>query len=304
MPGPGPRPAQGPGNTALPLELRPLCSELYARSQAEQYGISSAEFETVLSSIAARYGAGANVGGMADLLRALQVEDLALAQACAAGHERAWEVFLTRFRAKLYEAAYGIARDEARGRELADGLYADLYGTNLREGQRVSKLSSYSGRGSLLGWLRMVLAQEWVNRYRAQSRLVGLEEQEEAGAQFAAVITSPTVSSDSRTNAAVDAALAELESEDRFVLASYFLDGRKLSEIGRMLGVHESSISRRIDKITSRLRKRVIHHLEANGMSRRQAQEALETDVRDLTVNVRARLREPASAGEQNAAGP
>lgn len=304
MPGPGPRPAQGTANTALPLELRPLCSELYVRSRAEQYGISSAGFEAVLSSIAARYCAGASVGEMADLLRALQVEDLALAQACAAGHERAWEVFLTRFRAKLYEAAYGIAHDEARGRELADGLYGDLYGTNLREGERVSKLSSYSGRGALLGWLRMVLAQEFVNRYRAQSRLVSLEEQEEAGAQFTAATSISATIADSRVNAAVDAALAELEGEDRFVLASYFLDGRKLGEIGRMLGVHESSVSRRMDKITSRLRKRVVHHLEVSGMSRRQAQEALESDVRDLTVNVRARLREPASAGEQNAAGP
>lgn len=297
-------PAQGSADVALPAEVRELCFELYIRSQAEQYGISRAAFEAILGSVASRYCAGANANQTADLLHSLHIEDLVLAQACAAGHEHAWEVFLTRFRAKLYEAAYGITRDEARGKELADGLYADLYGTNVRDGQRISKLSSYSGRGSLLGWLRMVLAQEFVNRYRAQSRLVSLEEQEEAGAQFAAPDPSPASAGNARVNAAIDAALAELESEDRFVLASYFLDGRKLSEIGRMLGVHESSISRRIDKVTSRLRKRVIHHLETSGMSRRQAQEALEGDVRDLTVNVRARLREPASASERNAAGP
>ncbi|HKD93058.1 MAG TPA: sigma-70 family RNA polymerase sigma factor, partial [Terriglobales bacterium] len=227
--------------------------------------------------------------------------DLALAHGCAAGNEHAWEVFLTRFRARLYEVAYAIARDESRGRELADGLYADLYGTSVRDGQRVSKLASYSGRGSLEGWLRTVLAQEFVNRFRAHSRLVSLDEEEEGGSQFAARQVEEITLADPRVNTSVDAALAELDPEERFVLASYYLDGRKLNEIGRTLGVHESSISRRLDKITAKLRKRVLHHLEASGMSRRQAQEALEADVRDLTVDVRTRLQE---RQEENPAGP
>jgi RNA polymerase sigma-70 factor (ECF subfamily) len=211
-------------------------------------------------------------------------------------------VFLTRFRERLYEAARAITRDEARGRELADSLYADLYGTRLRDGQRVSKLASYSGRGSLEGWLRAVLAQQFVNRYRAESRLVSLEEEQEDGRQFAApAAMAGDTGADSRLDSAVDAALGELPAEDRMILASYFLDHRKLSEIGRMLALHESSISRRLDKITASLRKRVLHHLQASGMSRRQAEEALLADVRDVTVNVRARLEEQR---KENAAGP
>jgi RNA polymerase sigma-70 factor (ECF subfamily) len=301
MPSPGQSVAQGTANPAFPPEVRALCRELYTRSRAAEYGIAAAEFEASLHNIAGRYCPSGHAAEIEDLLRSLQIEDLALAQACAAGSEPAWEVFLTRFRAKLYECAYGITRDEARGGELADALYADLYGTTMREGRRVSKLASYSGRGSLMGWLRMVLAQEFVNRYRAQSRLVSLEQQEEAGTQFAAIEREAAGISDRRVNAAVDAALGELNPDDRFVLASYFLDGRKLNEIGRVLRVHESSVSRRLDKITSRVRKRVIHHLEASGMSRRQAQEALEADVRDLSVDVRARLREQR---EERPAGP
>src|SRR5258707_5476259 len=107
----------------------------------------------------------------------LRLEELALARACAAGHEFAWELFLTRFREKLYQAALRIAREDSAARELADTLYADLYGTNLRDGQRVSKLASYTGRGSLEGWLRTVLSQEFVNRYRRTKRLVSLDEE-------------------------------------------------------------------------------------------------------------------------------
>jgi RNA polymerase sigma-70 factor (ECF subfamily) len=292
---------QSPARSGSPAEFRELCSELYARARAEQYGLSSEAFAEILSRIRCGYCAEASSSEAAQFLRGLQIEDLALAHGCAAGNERAWEVFLTRFRARLYEVAYAITRDESRGRELADGLYADLYGTSVRDGQRVSKLASYSGRGSLEGWLRTVLAQEFVNRYRAQSRLVSLEEEEEGGSQFAARQTEEVSVADPRVNAAVDAALAELDAEERFVLASYYLDGRKLNEIGRTLGVHESSISRRLDKITGKLRKRVLHHLEASGMSRRRAQEALETDVRDLTVDVRTRLQEQR---EENPAGP
>jgi RNA polymerase sigma-70 factor (ECF subfamily) len=102
--------------------------------------------------------------------------------------------------------------------------------------------------------------------------------------------------------AATDEALAELSAEERFILAAYFLDGRTLAEVARMLRVHESTISRKVEKITAALRKRIRNGLTARGMSKRQAEEALDADVRDLRVDVRARLAqettsEPFSGG-------
>ena len=78
--------------------------------------------------------------------------------------------------------------------------------------------------------------------------------------------------------------------EERFVLASYYLDGRTLAEIARTLAVHESTISRKLDKIAKSLRKQILAALGRKGMSRRQAEEALDLDVRDLQVNIRDRL--------------
>ena len=271
--------------------LEPLIEELFERSGAPLYAISLPEFESVLSAIAGRYlPVDAALQEKRELLVTLRVEELALARACAAGHERAWQDFLTRFREKLYAAALTITRDDATGRELADSLYADLYGTTAREGRRVSKLESYTGRGSMEGWLRTVLAQEFVNRYRRQRRLVSLEEKDEAGVQFAAAEPVAMVAVDTRVEAATDEALALLSAEERFVLSAYFLDGRTLAEIGRMLGVHESTVSRKLEKITASLRKRIRSGLTARGMSKRQAEEALDADVRDVHVDVRARL--------------
>ena len=93
-----------------------------------------------------------------------------------------------------------------------------------------------------------------------------------------------------RLEAATDEALAELSSEDRYVLAAYDLDGRTLAEIARVLGLHESSISRRLDRVTTTLRKRILACLRERGMSHAQAKEALETDVRDVQLDLRARL--------------
>jgi RNA polymerase sigma-70 factor (ECF subfamily) len=59
-----------------------------------------------------------------------------------------------------------------------------------------------------------------------------------------------------------------------------------------MLGVHESTISRRVEKITASLRKRIVRGLRERGMDARAAGEALGADVRDLTLDVRARLQE------------
>ena len=270
--------------------------ELYSKSKGSEFGLTPEAFDHTLREVAKKYlPAGCPQIEIHEFWGSLRVEELALARACAAGHERAWEVFLTRYREKLYDIAGYIAREASAARELADSLYADLYGTTQRDGQRISKLASYTGRGSLEGWLRTVLAQEYINRYRRQRRLVSLDEESEEGVQFPAAASEPVVVVDPRVNAAVLEALAELSSEDRFILASYYLDERTLAQIARTLHVHESTISRKLDKLATALRKRILGGLGRRGMSRQQAREALEIDVRDLRINIRSHLMQEAA---------
>ncbi len=127
-----------------------------------------------------------------------------------------------------------------------------------------------------------MLAQEFVNRYRRTKRLVSLDEESEEGVAVRRSCSRAASVADSRLESATDAALASLPSEDRMVLAAYYLDGRTLAEVARMLGVHESTISRKVDKLAKSLRKKILAGLMQQGMARRQAEEALEVDVRDL----------------------
>jgi len=264
---------------------------IYQTSKAHKFDIAQPEFERWVLAVAQKYlPPDATQSDAEDFVGNLRLEDLALARACAAGHERAWEQFMGRFLELLYDAALGIAKESSQAKDLADSIYADLYGMNERDGQRVSKLSSYMGRGSLECWLRTVIAQEFINRYRSRKRLVSLEEEEEEGAQFAAANPAPVATADSRVDAAVDEALAALDSESRLILSAYYLDGRKLAEIGRMLGFHEATASRKLERITKGLRKSLREGLLKKGLSKRQADEALDTDVRDLGIDVRKSL--------------
>jgi RNA polymerase sigma-70 factor, ECF subfamily len=272
-----------------------LGADLYGRAGAEKFGLAPADFTIILQAIVAKYlPHDASQTEIVELLTKLKLEDLALARSCARGNQAAWEVFLNRYREKLYRAAYSITSEESTARELADSVYADLYGTKTSDGRRVSKLDSFTGRGSLEGWLRAVLAQDYVNRFRKQQHTVSLDEQLDAGAQLKAEEPNPAQALDPRLEEATDQALASLAAEDKFILARHFLDGRTLAEIARLLGVHESTVSRRIEKITTSLRKSILAALAKSGMSSKEARQTMEVEVSEFSLNVRGRLAEPA----------
>jgi len=276
---------------AMQSIVNDLLAELHAKGDCAKIGLSREAFAEILCEVGTKQAPpSASDSELRTFFLSLRVDELALARSCAAGSDPAWVIFMARYREKLYLSALRIAREDSAARDLADTLYADLYGTTTRDGKRVSKLASYTGRGSLEGWLRTVLAQEYVNRYRRTKRLVSLEEESEEGIQFRAPDPEPAAPADNRLAQATDEALGFLSGEDRMILSAYYLDGRTLAEIARMLGVHESTISRKLDKLAKSLRKQIVAALGRRGMSRRQAEEALEVDVRDLQVDIRRGL--------------
>ena len=161
-----------------------------------------------------------------------------------------------------------------------------------RDSSGNSKLLSYQGRGSLQGWLRTVVAQEYVNLYRATRRESSLDAALDEGVQFEATEQDVSVT-DPRAEVAAAEELAVLAAEERFLLAAYYLDRRTLAEIAKLQGVHESTISRKLERVTSGLRKRIRKRMIESGMSPRQADEAMQdVDVRDLRVRVSETLRQ------------
>ena len=266
-----------------------VLGRLWRESQGERFGFDYEHFATLVAEAAA-----ANGWRDQDIssLPSGRVREVVLARACAAGNEAAWEAFLTEYRETLYGAAYSITRQDAAGRELADSIYADLFGVTASGEHRRSKLTSYTGRGSLAGWLRTVLAQRYVDEYRRSRRLVSIEEQdaELLTATPAALAIEEDVDR-KMVAGSIDGALRQLGTEDRFLLSAYHLDGRNLAEIAKLLGVHESTISRRLKRLGRSLKKQLLKNLQSAGLSRRTADEVLNAHLGKVDVDVRTLLQ-------------
>ena len=234
--------------------------QLYARSGAAGWDLSLASFSLRLrTSVAARFrGASVTTRETDACAEALHVEDLALACACAAGHERAWEHFVRTLRPSLYAAARHIA--PAAGEELADSLFAELFGLEVRDGQRKSLLDYYHGRARLSTWLRTVLAQRHIDALRAGARTVSLDDgvsQVVPAAATDQLVDARTTEYVAMTQRALDAAVAALEPRARLCLRLYYGEGLRLARIGKLTGEHEATISRRLDRARRDIRRQV-----------------------------------------------
>jgi RNA polymerase sigma-70 factor (ECF subfamily) len=275
-----------------------LIEELWPISDAASCGLTQAEFSAALAAVGAKHHfnqppvARPTAAQQSAFYRTLRLPEFALAQACAVGREPAWQRFFSLYRVPLTQAAIAITGSATLGHDLADSLYAELFGLATPGGERRSPLASYSGRGSLLGWLRATLAQRHVDHHRRTYRETPLEaiEGSEAAASPTAS-TTPLPAELDRLTHTVASTLERLPPEDRFLLAAYFLDQQTLLQIARLLHVHEATVSRKLKRLTTDLRKQLLRNLQSGGLSRRAAEEALGTDPRDLEINLRSLLQ-------------
>ena len=283
-----------PENLHLPEMLG---EELWRVAGSESVEVSRAEFAEALETIGARDNYGLDPEKQADerqretFWRGLHLEELAIARGCALGRESAWRRFLAQYREQLTRAAIEMTGSAALGEELVSAIYSELFGLTERDGKRCSPLLRYSGRGSLMGWLRAVLAQRRVDQYRKIGRETELGEIEPAAAVSEQI--EPEKLGDLRV--ALKMTLSEASAEERFLLSAYYLDQHTLHEMSRVLRVHEATISRKLKRATERLRKQLLRTLKARGLSRGAAEEALGTDPRDVDINLRKLLQKSAS---------
>ena len=192
--------------------------------------------------------------------------DLALARACASGDDAAWERFVAEYRPILYASARALTGDEASARELADSLWAELYGVGRTRvslepgGERRSLLEYFHGRAKLSTWLRSVLAQRHVDQLRSTARLESLDANDAVALEAAAGGEPPDPD---RTryrqlfDRAFGAALDGLEAGDRLRLGLYYVQELTLAEVGRVTAEHEATVSRHLARTRRHLRQRV-----------------------------------------------
>lgn len=254
---------------ATALIDRTLADRLHRKARAERWSLSIEVFTAALEASTRRALApDADARQVERFLESLHLEDLALACACAQGLEVAWEHFIREYRPGLYRAADAI--DPSGGsRDLADSLYGELFGLNVRDGERRSHFRYFHGRSSLSTWLRAVLSQRHVDRLRSVRRQDPLPEDEAPGA-----IPAPANEVDPRQTdyvslmrGSVTAAVAALAARDRLRLRCYYAQSLTLAQIGRMLNESEATASRHLSRARREIRAAVEADLRAQHMT-------------------------------------
>jgi len=268
---PGSKPVAG----IVPPEAASLATfeRLYAESKARRWGLSCERFASSLERSAEKRLASGNLTPekLDEYLATLHVEDLALAAACMENCEPAWEHFVAAYRPYLRAAAATVLRCSSASPEaceLADSLFAELYG--LADGNRRERslFRYFHGRSSLKTWLRAVLAQRHIDAIRARRRFESLDDGDAKPSSSQtlhkipqAVSMQPADPHRQRYSTlfvrALQTALAALEPRDEQRLRLYYAQEQTLAEIGRQLSEHESSVSRNLDRIRLALRRTV-----------------------------------------------
>ena len=183
--------------------------------------------------------------GAADL-RALEIEDLFLACACATGLPGAAGVFAARHGATLRAAAARIVRD-ADAKEIEQRLLHDLLVGSVTA---PPKLSSYAGRSPLERWLGVVAQREalvWLRENRAEARARDAVAAEPApGGNTHPEVAFLKERYRGDFERALREALRRVADQERVFLRLHIVNGLTVEAIGKMYGFSQATASRRL----------------------------------------------------------
>ena len=206
-----------------------------------------------------------------EFLNNIKADDLFLALGCANGNERAWWEFDQQHRSYLERVARHLARTDVDADEVVDRVYVDLYGTRIVDGERASKFATFSGRGSLRGWLRTVVWHSLVDLHRASHGEVSLDQMTEnvgEGYTHASFAETEKLGGENEmiheiskeryrkaTSTAIENAFENLDDHEKLLLLYYHVEDLKLREIARLVENPESPLRNWFQRRSANRRK-------------------------------------------------
>lgn len=224
-------------------------------------GVDLHAFEEHLRRIAQRQlgPAGEHAPAALTFISGLHTNDLLLSLACARGEDIGWRRFCDLYRQYLVNLCRHLIGRKSDPEELGDELWVDLF---LPDSSGRSRIASYDGRSSLATWLRVVVNNRVINELQRKNfRWTTLD-----------LIREP---SDPPALRSVEAAVSrqrygpiicrsfeyasrQLSAEERTLLLLRYDKGYQLGDISRIYSVHQSTITRQLDRIVNRFRTDVV----------------------------------------------
>lgn len=251
-------------NEKLLINCESLIDEIYSRcyENAPNFGVRLECFRECIKKSVRKFLFNSSEDSLTieeiqEFINATQAEELFLALACSNGNERAWWEFDHNHRSYLERVARHLASSETNAQEVVDMVYVELYGTRVVDGERVSKFSSFSGRGSLRGWLRTVVWHSLVDLHRTSHDEVSLDEMTENIGEGAAQanFSMPQIGGEDETISritnetyrkatltAIENSFGSLENHEKLLLLYYHVENLKLREISKLVQFPDSPL--------------------------------------------------------------
>ncbi|MCO6511172.1 MAG: hypothetical protein J5I65_10320 [Aridibacter famidurans] len=322
-------PSDDPQLNNLVRECSDTIAEVYEACVASQpnFGVSSDSFtESVTDSISKFLCSGQedlpSPDEVREFVRSIRSDDLFLAIACAEGNERAWWEFDHQHRGYLERISRHLASTDLSAQEVIDLVYVELYGTRVVDGVRMSKFATYSGKGSIRGWLRTVIWHALVDLHRASHDEVSLDgmtenvgegythstfKNKDLGGEDQMIDHLAHEKYRKATLESIRSSFSSLDDHEKLLLLYYHSEGLKLREIARLAEspgsplrdwfqrrsaarekdpsarIHESTIMRWLDKTYKLILERFCTDLsKEHGLKEEEIDICIELATRDL----------------------
>jgi RNA polymerase sigma-70 factor (ECF subfamily) len=200
----------------------------------------------------------------------LETDDLYLACACADGDAAAIAAFDTYCGPALDRVVASVGATPAQRADLVQAVRERLLVAPAGGG--APRIASYSGRGTLISWARVVATRVAKDQLPKARREPAAEDDEIAN--LIASDDDPEIGYLKRLyrhefKLAFEAALAELSDRERLVLRQHTLDGLSLDELAKIHDIHRATAARWIERAREALQhatqQQLVDRLQLSG---------------------------------------
>ncbi|HEY6249781.1 MAG TPA: sigma-70 family RNA polymerase sigma factor [Candidatus Angelobacter sp.] len=261
----------------LIAELDPIIVTGYSEGQ-ERFGNLGLDLQIyaqrVHSIVHKHLGASPQPRTVIEFVKGLHGPDLYLATSCAQNcpgtsngslqatasenASVAWKTLEKTYKGFICDLVRFFYSTTFAAQDLADSILADLF---LPDRSGSSRIASYDGRSSLSTWLRVVVCNRAINAKRCSAVVKNTDIQAEIPDEPALQNIELTVRAKRYGKALGDSlatACRGLTPRERLILLWRYEDSLQLGQIARLLGIHQSNVTRQLERMQNKLRDEVI----------------------------------------------
>jgi RNA polymerase sigma-70 factor (ECF subfamily) len=245
-------------------------------------GLSIPIFQDYVQSIVCKHlGASPQETVAIEFAKKLYMRDLYLACGCVQKDEAAWRIMDTSYRKFVTDLVRFCYRNGTDAEEVADFILVSLYLPD-RSGRH--RIASYDGRSSLPTWLRVIVVNRAINE-KHNARTTKSDTIPEIPDRFALASIELTLRAQRYQKVLKDSltqAFQELSPRERLMLLWRYEEDLQLGEMAKLLGIHQSNVTRQLLRLQGQLKERIIAILS---LKHKMSSAAIQECLADIVEN-------------------